>query len=91
MPLGSDCGMEACTLQDEVLVVVTAWARPMIVDVGWRIRVADDGSMVSWVCEMPRVIRRRRRESILGAMMKLLSNPNSEEKWERENRSVPHL
>lgn len=35
--------MEAYTLQDEVLVVVTAWARPMIVDVGWRIRVADDG------------------------------------------------
>jgi hypothetical protein len=45
--------MEACTLQDEVLVVVTAWARPMIVDVGWRIRVADDGSIVSWVARCP--------------------------------------
>jgi hypothetical protein len=45
--------MEACTLQDEVLVVLTAWARPMIVDVGWRIRVADDGSMVAWVARCP--------------------------------------
>jgi hypothetical protein len=62
----------------------------LIIDVGWRVRVADDGLDGLLGCEMPRVVRRR-RECILGAMMKLLSNPNSEEKWERENRSELHL
>jgi hypothetical protein len=41
---------------------------------------------------MPRVIRRRRWECILGAMMKLLSNPNSEEKMgERKSLRAPSL
>jgi hypothetical protein len=77
----TDWGMEACALQDEVLVVVTA-GRPMIVDVGWRIRVVDEASRTSWVVRWAPDIRRRNKENILIPMMTIAESKNF---WSRDN------